>query len=336
VEGYGATPQKAKSNALSSLSQFFESKIDSRVESAIKVTNDHVDEKLENQLKVVSKSFLKGVNYGKVTKQGDSYTVKAHITKSSMKETIRFLHDEVANLQYDKLSQTQMREKLEKVSFLKSMSSFIGNKRFIFDAKQSESELLKYLNQSRVSFDVDPKQALITVNGKQYKSHEYFFLIPGEYNFRVEYQGFRSEENNFYVSKGQRLNKHVELVPLSVGNVRMVLQANNSDLLAAAKKVLLDQNIEVSRNNEGQYAMYFQLTKKKTVEIDGMQFFNMKASVSLKEGSREVIMKKAVLKNKTEAYLNNKMSILGKKLTQAVLKKYQLKSGLQSNSYDRH
>jgi hypothetical protein len=333
VEGYGTTPSSAREQALALISQFFESTIDSRAEQSMHVRHGEVSETMETQIKVVSKSFLKGVTYGEARATGEGYVVEAVITRAALNDTIHFLSEAVSQLKYDRLSPQQIHEKLAKIAFLKTLETFVTDKSVIELAKSVENILLKYLNQARVSFDLVPAASVLVVNGKKYANNAVFFLVPGTHQMQVSHPGYRSDKRRLYVSKGQKLNKHIALVPLNTADIRMVIISNENELKASAKKVLLDHDVVVSPDNTGHYAIRFKLTKKPAVEIDGMSFFNVKVTAHLLEGGREVLVKKVSLKNKTAAYIESKQSLIAKKLTQALLKSYALKSGLAVESY---
>jgi len=333
VEGYGTTPASAREQALSLISQFFESTIDSRAEQSLQVRNGEVNEAMETRVKVVSKSFLKGVTYGDVRDTGEGYVVEAVITRAALNDTIRFLADAVSELNYDRLSRRQMHDKLAKIAFLKTLETFVLDKGLMASVKSVENGLLKYLNQARVSFALSPAAAVLAVDGQKYANNAVFFLVPGTHQVQVSHAGYRSHQRRIYVSRGQKLNQHIALVPLNTAAVQVVLLSNEEELLASAKKVLLDHDVAVSPDSTGHYAIRFVLRKTPAVEIDGITFFNVKVTAHLLEGEREVLVKKVALKNKTETYIESKQFIIAKKLTQALLRSYALKSGLKVESY---
>lgn len=252
AEGYGATVEEAKKNALRELSQTIIANVKSDFQKSERLENEEFSKKVVSDLAVKSDVLLKGVVYSGEKRIDGQYSIRAVLTEKALKDTIEFLVSKIT-INLDNMNEVQLKDTLTNSYFLLSVltsstDSVTTNRNSLIDkTREIQEGINKRINFGMVVFNIKPADAIPKINNKIYTPFEPIYLPEREYTFEVSKEGYHKATGKFYLSKGDKKTVTAELVPEISQKVNIYLQLEGCEFLRDDIEVALsDLGLSVS------------------------------------------------------------------------------------------
>lgn len=244
--GYGSTREKAKKNAMLQLSQAIIANVKSSVTMKQEEKDGRYSESLSTDVTLKSDLLLKGVKYSAPQKEGKEYKVVASMTVGAVKSTLGYLVSSLPS-NIDNLSENRYDDVLTSIYLIHALLFAVSEKDIPFKSRlisttiELRDEILKRITFGSVRLMVNPSDARIKIDGKPAKNNRKVFLSHGNHTFRIEREGYRSMKGQFFISRGDKLSKVVDMMKKMEGKVPVYLRVEAPvRIVDDVEKVLLD------------------------------------------------------------------------------------------------
>jgi len=307
--GYGLTVLESQDSAIEELSGIIISHVDSKFTQRKFVKGDKSNKAISRFLKITSKTVLKGVQYRSLRKVENEFVSKAILTRQALNGTIDYLEN-LINIRGYRLSRSELREKLELISFLKPLLGLSSKTTYFSDRK--EREFLSYLNQAQIEFHIVPKNAEIEIAGKRFQNFESIFLSGGKYFYRIFQKGYFQEHGYLRVSNGEKVVKNISLILKESNSKNIYLDIQNRKYKEYFSEYLSKYGISFVENRD--FKIKVTVSQRFVTQIENYKFYNLIVEAKLYKNGEIFKTKRAKMRNKSLNEINRKSHKLVKAL----------------------
>jgi len=291
--GYGTNENAARADALSHLSQSIVANVQSETKMSQQEKDGKYSESFENDIRVNSNVFLKGVAYTSPRKTDDGFKVTAYMTKEAVLGTLKYL---VSTLPDDpqSLDPVKYDSVLTTVYLAYSLIFAISEKDLpergkyisILDAVKKEIEKMA-THGSLYFMAKEGTKAEISISGKKYEPNKKIFLKPGKYNFSVKSEGHRNLKGTVNLSRGDRRYVELVLIPDAIAKKEVYLNVISPvRVVDDIEKALLDFGIVPSQDEDLPHSIVITL-KGTAVTVDSYRRYELEMDLhTFKNGKR--------------------------------------------------
>lgn len=291
--GIGKDEKSAKFSALSELSSSIVVAVSSQLQISQEEKDGKYSQSLKEDIKTRSDTFLKGVRFTKPEKTGNGIEITAFMTEKDVINTISYLlktmpfdietlspekFDDVLTaiyLSYSLLyavSDAQVKERQKYINILNNLKAEIEN--------LATSGSIYFSAKGGISGKVE-------ISGKEYALNKKIHLQPGNYNFTVKSDGYKTLGGKFFISKGDKKFVELILVPEKMGKKEVYLRVESPvRMIDDIEKTLLDFGIVPTQNKNLPHSLVVVL-KGTTTKVDNYERYTLEVDVhTFKNGQK--------------------------------------------------
>ena len=247
----------------------------------------------KEDIKTRSDTFLKGVRFTKPEKTGNGIEITAFMTEKDVINTISYLlktmpfdietlppekFDDVLTaiyLSYSLLyavSDAQVKERQKYINILNNLKAEIEN--------LATSGSIYFSAKGGISGKVE-------ISGREYALNKKIHLQPGNYNFTVKSDGYKTLGGKFFISKGDKKFVELILVPEKMGKKEVYLRVESPvRMIDDIEKTLLDFGIVPTQNKDLPHSLVVVL-KGTTTKVDNYERYTLEVDVhTFKNGQK--------------------------------------------------
>ena len=254
--GTGATEKAARLDALAQLSNAIVVTVSSRTEIAQSEVEGKYSQSFSEDIKTSSTTFLKGVSYTQPMKRSGEYQITAFMTAESVINTVTYLTKTLPESLED-LDPANYDGVLTKIYLAYSLlyavtdAQIPGRQQYIDTLGKLKEQIEKLAKHGSIIFkarsDVSGK---VEIDGASYELNKKIFLKPGQYDFTVKTEGFKTLSGNASIRKGDKKMVELILIPEKLGKKEVKLEIKCPvDIKTDVEKTLLDFNIVPTQND---------------------------------------------------------------------------------------
>lgn len=274
-EGFGKDGETARKSALSELSNSIAVTVSASFVSYHEKKNKEYFSSLRNELSSKSDTFLKGVRFTKLRETKYGLSTTAFLTEKDVINTINYL---LKTIPYDieSLPPEKFDDVLTSVDFSYSLLYAVSGSQVrekekyieILDSLKKETEKLATSGSICFSAKTDGK---VEIAGAEYDLNKKVHLKPGDYNFTVKSDGYKTIKGKFSISKGDRKFTELILVPENLGKKEIYLRVESPvRMIDDIEKTLLDFGIVPTQKKDLPHSMAV-ILKGTTTKVDNYE-----------------------------------------------------------------
>jgi len=323
ADGYGADASEARERALQELSQTVIAAVESDTESVTREDGEDFSSSFKNRIRVQSSSYFQGVRYSDPQESSDGVRVQASLDRNAVINTAEHLLREIRT-DLNTLSRAQVEQVRDKAVFLMAFSSYLPtnldlNRSEVVDEAEEVRQLaLQYLNFGRISFQTNPSDARITLDGERLDTGEMKLLPPGNYTYEVAAEGYHTKRERVYLSQGERRRLEVTLVPQREGSIAIRLEnSNDQSLITEARRVFNRYSIQYAE--DAPQVITLDVSQDFVTEISGMKIYNLQIAAEATVNGDVLIVRRGSQRNVAESQVDNRLKAITRALVQAIL-----------------
>lgn len=292
-KGTGKDEKSAKLSALSELSSSIVVAVSSQLQMSQEEKDGKYSQYFKEDIKTRSDTFLKGVRFTKPEKTGNGIEITAFMTEKDVINTISYLlktmpfdietlppekFDDVLTaiyLSYSLLyavSDAQVKERQKYINILNNLKAEIEN--------LATSGSIYFSAKGGISGKVE-------ISGREYALNKKIHLQPGNYNFTVKSDGYKTLGGKFFISKGDKKFVELILVPEKMGKKEVYLRVESPvRMIDDIEKTLLDFGIVPTQNKDLPHSLVVVL-KGTTTKVDNYERYTLEVDVhTFKNGQK--------------------------------------------------
>ncbi|SFX49554.1 hypothetical protein [Marinospirillum alkaliphilum] len=323
AEGYGQSITEARESALQELSQMVIAAVASDMESITRLDGGEVTDTIENRLRIQSSSYFQGVSYSEPQRVDGSYRVRATLSTDAARRTAEHLLREI-RVDLNTLSRHELLSLQDQAVFLMAFAAYVpesttlSRNSLINEAGSIRQNIFRYLNFARITFELEPRTAVVRLGDEQLQSGEMRLVAPGNYQYQVTAADHHTLRNQLFLSAGEQRRINLALVPLRTGSVALQL-INSSDqaLLDEARRVFGSYNIQYATTSP--QVIRLEVQQQLVTEISGIKVYNLRMVAEARKGNDVVLVRRASQNNVVEAQVDSRLRAITRALVQAIL-----------------
>jgi len=261
ADGYGEKVQAARTDARKELSKIIIVVVETSLVDKYRSKNNELYHDLTSISKEKSRTLLKGVIISPPEKFDHGYRCKAILTRDAYNDSIRYLEGKIfVNL--DIRTGKELKEILVYTEYLVALLTTkcsASNGDLLARVKEISDEIYKRLYWGIVNIKTNPKDVNIEIDHKYYQPFTPIYLSPGEYSIRISKNGYQKKTARIYVSKGDKKDYFVTLVPTGIVFYVSLAQAN-PQLRSKIESLLIRNGLSVSSSSSTANALRFKFS----------------------------------------------------------------------------
>ncbi|MDR9467295.1 PEGA domain-containing protein [Marinospirillum sp.] len=323
ADGYGSDASEAKESALQELSQTVIAAVESDTESVTREEGDDFSSSFKNRIRVQSSSYFQGVRYSDPKETEEGVRIQASLDRSAVVSTAEQLLREIRT-DLNTLSRAQVEEVRDKAVFLMAFSRYLptnldlNRSEVVAEAEEIRQLALKYLNFARISFQPEPEEASIKIDGENLAPGEMRLLAPGNYTYEIAAEGYHSKRERVYLSKGERRRLEVALVPQREGSIAIRLEnSDDSALITEARRVFNRYSIQYSE--DAPQVITLDVQQQFVTEISGMKIYNLQIAAEATVDGEVLLVRRGSQRNVAQSQVDARLKAITRALVQSIL-----------------
>jgi len=318
VKGQGNSIKEAKADALRQISEQIVVSITSEYNKKESVSSNIYKKNISTQLNAKSSLILKGIEYLVDTKVGSLYEIKARFTSKSYKNSVDYLYS-LIDIDLSLLSRHKIEKLLVYTLYLKAINTLVSYDLVLRDnIKAKEDEIYRYLNLSRVSFVIKPKDANIEIDTQLIHSNETKFFKSGSHSYVVSKKGYLTERATFSSYKGEHKVIKLSLLPDRLKKYNFSISAQ-PNLKSTANAIIMDYNLSKYTKNNIMIEILEKISKHK---MDSVVIAKVTLNYNALLDGKSIKSVKAKYKiNGFMENINHKIEEKSQKITKLAIKK---------------
>lgn len=323
AEGYGANPSEAREKALQELSQSVIAAVESDTESVVQEAGEDISSSFKNRIRVQSSAYFQGVRYSDPLETEEGVRIQASLDRNAVINTAEHLLREIRT-DMDTLSRAQVEQVRDQAVFLMAFSSYLptsldlNRSEVIEEAEEIRQLALQYLNFGRISFQTQPENASITINGESLAVGEMRLLPPGNYTYEIAAEGHHTKRERVYLSQGERRRLEVALVPQREGSIAIRLEgSDDTSLITEARRVFNRYSIQYAE--DAPQVITLDVSRTFVTEISGMKIYNLQIAAEATVNGNVLLVRRGSQRNVAESQIDARLKAITRALVQAIL-----------------
>jgi|GEM_PF-2439310 hypothetical protein len=323
ANGYGSNASEAKESALKELSQTVLAEVESDTESVTREDGGDFSSSFKNRIRVESSAYFQGVRYSEPREAAEGIRIQASLDSRAVVSTTEQLLREIRT-DLDTLSRAQIEQLRDKAVFLMAFSRYLPTNldlkrsEVMTEAEEARQLALKYLNFGRVSFQPQPEDASIEIDGTRLDAGEMRLLPPGRYSYAIAADGYHTKRERVYLSKGEYKRLEVSLVPRHEGRIAIRLKnSDDSPLITEARRVFNRYSIQYSEN--APQVITLDVQQQFVTEISGMKIYNLQIAAEATVEGKVLLIRRGSQRNVAQSQVDARLKAITRALVQSIL-----------------
>ncbi|MCG5548886.1 carboxypeptidase-like regulatory domain-containing protein [Halorhodospira halochloris] len=317
--GYGSSEREARSQALQGLSQNIATEIEGEIEVRTTIDADGAREEMDERIAARSAGYFEGVEYSEAEQVNGEKRVEARLSQDALLQTLRQLRRS-ADRELDAMSNHEIGELIDRADFGIALAGYArGGQRtqaeeIAAELEEKRAAAMRFLDFGHLTFDIQPDQAQILLEGERIDNRQRQLLPPGVYRYRIEADGYRTETASLRLSAHSNETISFAMVPDVAASVRL----EGTDCCPrAARRALGEYGISVDDNSA--VTLRFTFNQEHLAEIGGQSYYRLQAEVEGLYEGQVMASNRATLRRVAEGQLDSRSTALVEALTRAII-----------------
>ncbi|WP_171909964.1 LPP20 family lipoprotein [Aquisalimonas asiatica] len=316
--GYGDSESAARADALRSLSEQVVAEVDGETEVRTTIDADGERESMDSRIATRSEGYFEGVDYAAPESSDDHYQVEARLPDSGLVATLDQIRRDL-DRDFAAMSPRDLEAAVDRADFGLALAGYASRptaevEQAVEAFEAARGDAVRYLDFARITFDVEPDDARITLEDTRLDNRQQQLVPTGVYRYRIEADGYQPETDSLRVNSDTDRTETIALVP----DVDAVVRLDAPDCCErAARRVLGDYGFRVA--DDAPVTLRFQLDQTYLTEVSGEAYYRLQGEVeSLRDGD-VVASNSATLRQVGESAVDDRSAAVIGALTRAII-----------------
>ena len=284
-KGIGKDEKSAKMSALAELGNSIVVNVSSQLKMSQEEKDGRYSQYFKEDIKTGSDVFLKGVRFTKPQKTENGFEIVAFMTEKSVINTISYLLKTIPS-DIDLLLPEKFDDVLTMIYLSYSLLYAVSDsqvkerKKYINILNNLKAEIEKSATFGSIYFSAKTGViGKVEITGKEYDLNKKIHLKPGNYDFKVKSNGYKTLNGKFAIAKGDKKFVELILIPENLGRKEVFLRVDSPvRMIDDIEKTLLDFGIVPTQNKNLPHQIVVVL-KETATKVDNYEKYILEVDV---------------------------------------------------------